>query len=68
MQLSKFLALYYGVSMEEGDGLDYFTINEHTLHDVCNAFMDCREHKDHLAVLVADAKRKQIISQDEVVA
>lgn len=67
MKLSKFLALYYGASSEEGDGIDYVTLNEYTLTDVCEAFMTCRADKDYLAEIVAHAKSKGMIEQNEVV-
>jgi hypothetical protein len=68
MELSKFLAMYHGYSKwEDGDGVDFMTISEHTLEAVCNEYIACKADKDYLALKVKDAKDKGIISTDTIV-
>ncbi len=68
MELSKFLALYHGGSKwQDGDGVDFMEISEHTLEDVCQEYVACKADKGYLASKVEDAKAKGIISNNTIV-
>lgn len=68
MELSKFLAIYHGgAKWEDGDGIDFAEISEHTLEDVCQEYAACKADKNYLNAKVTDAKAKGIISTDTVV-
>jgi len=67
MKLFKFIAIYYGVKPRDCDGLDFYTLDENQLELFGYAFMECKQDPQRLAELVADAKLKRIIKQDETV-
>jgi hypothetical protein len=65
MNITKFLAAYYGAQTEDFDGIDGYTMDEHTLESIIKQAIEIEKNPSHLDTLVNDANTKGILLQKD---